>query len=60
MYVDDLNIIGITKKIFKTINYFKKNLEMKYLGKTRFYLDKQTKNSVNDILIHQSLQAFSR
>jgi hypothetical protein len=36
--VDDLNIIGETPK---TVNYIKKKLEMKDLGKTRFYLGLQ-------------------
>jgi hypothetical protein len=49
--VDDLNIIGETPK---TVNYIKKKLEMKDLGKTRFYLSLQIKHLVNRILIHQS------
>jgi hypothetical protein len=38
VYVDDLNIIGTHKEILKTINYLKKEYEMKDLGKTNFIL----------------------
>ena len=38
VYVDDLNIIGTHEKIPKTINYLKKEYEMKDLGKTNFIL----------------------
>ena len=39
MYVDDLNIIGTPKEISITMDYLKKEFEMKDLGKTRFCLD---------------------
>ena len=38
VYVDDLNIIGTHEEILKTINYLKKEYEMKDLGKTNFIL----------------------
>jgi hypothetical protein len=41
VYVDDLNIIGAPGETPKTVNYIKKKLEMKDLGKTRFYLGLQ-------------------
>jgi hypothetical protein len=37
VYVDDLNIIGTHKELM-TVNYLKKEFEMKDLGKTKFYL----------------------
>jgi hypothetical protein len=36
VYVDDLNIIGTDEEIPKTINYLKKEYEMKDLGKQNF------------------------
>jgi len=35
VYVDDLNIIETTREIQKTL---KKKFEIKYVGKTKFYL----------------------
>jgi hypothetical protein len=54
VYVDDLNIIGIDEEIPKTVNYLKKEYEMKDLGKTKFYLGLQIKHLADEILIHQS------
>ena len=34
VYVDDLNLIGTLEKLIKTIDYLKKEFEMKDLGKT--------------------------
>ena len=39
VYVDDLNLIGTPEELIKTANYFKKEFEMKDLGKTRYCPD---------------------
>ena len=39
VYVDDLNLIGTPEELIKAANYFKKDFEMKDLGKTRYCLD---------------------
>jgi hypothetical protein len=49
VYIDDLNIIGTTGEIQKTL---KKKFEIKYLGKTKFYLGLQIEHLVNRIIIH--------
>ena len=36
VYVDDLNLVGNPKELIRTINYLKKEFEMKDLGKTKF------------------------
>ncbi|KAL0546825.1 hypothetical protein IC582_016743 [Cucumis melo] len=54
VYVDDLNIIGTPKELSKTIEYLKKEFEMKDLGKTKFYLDLQIEHLADGIFIHQS------
>ena len=33
VYVDELNLIRIPEKLIKTIDYLKKEFEMKYFGK---------------------------
>ena len=38
VYVDDLNLIGTPEELIKTMNYLKKEFEMKYLRKTRYCL----------------------
>ena len=38
VYVDDLNFIGTLKELIKTIDYLKKEFEMKDLGKTKYCL----------------------
>ena len=54
VYVDDLNIIGTPEEISVTVNYLKKEFEMKNLGKTKFYLGLQIEHLENGILVHQS------
>ena len=39
IYVDDLNLIVTPKDLIKTIDYLKKEFEMKGLGKTNNCLD---------------------
>ena len=38
VYVDDLNLIGIPEELIKTIDYLKKEFEIKDLGKTKYCL----------------------
>ena len=38
VFVDDLNLIGIPEELIKTIDYLKKEFEMKDLGKTKYCL----------------------
>ena len=54
MYVDDLNFVGTPKELTRTINYLKKEIEMKYLGKTKFCLSIQIEHFPNEVLVHQS------
>jgi hypothetical protein len=49
---DNLNIIGTHREIPKTINYLKKEFEMKDMRKTKFCLGLQIKHLANEILIH--------
>ena len=41
VYVDDLNLIGTPEELIKTINYLKKEFEMKDLEKTKYCLSLQ-------------------
>ena len=65
VYVDDLNLIGTPEELIKTIDYLKKEFEMKDIGKTKYCLDLQIEHCSNCVLIHQStytekvLKAFS-
>ena len=38
IYVDDLNLIETPEELIKTIDYLKKEFEMKDLGKTKYCL----------------------
>ncbi|CAA7040496.1 unnamed protein product [Microthlaspi erraticum] len=53
VYVDDLNIIGTPEEISYTVEYLKKEFEMKDLGKTKFCLGLQIEHLVDGILLHQ-------
>ena len=54
VYVDDLNLIGTPEELIKTIDYLKKEFEMKDLGKTKYCLDFQIEHCSDGVLIHQS------
>ena len=49
VYVDDLNIIGMTDAISEIISQFKCEFEMKDLGETTFYLGLQVEHLVGSI-----------
>ena len=54
LYVDDLNLIGTPEELIKTIDYLKKEFEMKDLGKTKYCLGLQIEHCSDGVLIHQS------
>ncbi|KAG7527904.1 Reverse transcriptase RNA-dependent DNA polymerase [Arabidopsis suecica] len=53
VYVDDLNILGTSGEIAQTVEYLKKEFEMKDLGKTKFCLGLQLEYVNDGILVHQ-------
>ena len=53
VYVDDLNILGTSGEISQTVEYLKKEFEMKDLGKTKFCLGLQFEYIRDEILVHQ-------
>ena len=54
VYMNDLNLIGTLKELIKTIDYLKKEFEMKDLRKTKYCLGLQIKHCSNGVFIHQS------
>ena len=52
IYVDDLNLIWTLEELIKTIDYLKKEFEMKNLGKTKYCFDLQIEHYSNGVLIH--------
>ena len=53
VYVDDLNIIGTSGEISQTVEYLKKESEMKDLRKTKLCLGLQLEYISDGILVHQ-------
>ena len=53
VYVDDLNLIETLEELIKTIDYLKKEFEMKDLGKTKYCLGLQIEHCLDGVLIHQ-------
>ena len=53
VYVDDLNLVGISEEFTKTANCLKNEFEMKDLGMTNFFLNLQIEHFSNGILVHQ-------
>ena len=54
VYVDDLNIIGTPCELHETIEYLKREFEMKDLGKTKLCLCFQIEHLSKGISVHQS------
>ena len=54
VYVDDLNLVGISEELTNTVEYLKKEFEMKDLGKTKYCLGLQIEHLPNEILVHQA------
>ena len=52
--MDDLNLIETPEELIKTIDYFKKEFEIKDLRKTKYYLGLQIEHCSDGVLIHQS------
>ena len=52
IYVDNLNIIETFEEFSKTMEYLKKEFEMKDLEKTRFYLGLQIEHLLDRIFVH--------
>jgi hypothetical protein len=53
VYVDDLNIIGMTRDIEEAMTYLKTEFEMK-VGKTKFCLGLQLEQLPEGVFVHQS------
>ena len=52
--VDDINFIGTPEEVQKTIEYLKKEFEMKDLGKTKLCLGLQIEHLADGVFVHQS------
>ena len=53
VYVDDINLIETPEELSQTVEYLKKEFEVKDLGKTKLYLGLKLEHKANGILIHQ-------
>jgi len=54
VYIDDINLVGISEELQKAIEYHKREFEMKDLGKTKLCLGLQIEHLADRIFIHQS------
>ena len=54
VYVDDMNLIGTSKELSKTVEYLKKEFEVKDLGETKLCLGLELEHKANGIIVHQS------
>ena len=54
IYVDNMNLIGTPEKLSKTVEYLKKEFEVKDLGKTKLCLGLELEHKANGIIVHQS------
>ena len=52
VYVDDMNLIGTLEELSKTIEYLKKEFEVKDLGKTKLCLGLELEHKANRIIVH--------
>ena len=50
IYVDDINLIETPYKLSQTVEYLKKEFEVKDLDKTKFCLDLELEHKANGIL----------
>ncbi|BBH04558.1 transposable element gene, partial [Prunus dulcis] len=48
VYVDDMNLIGTSEELQRTVNYLKREFEMKDLGKTKYCLGLQIEHNANE------------
>nr|AQY61295.1 Pol [Coffea arabica] len=58
VYVDDLNLIGTLEEIQNSVEYLKKEFEIKDFGKTKFCLGLQIEHLKGGIFVHQT--AYTR
>ena len=54
VYGDDINLIGTLEDLSKTVEYLKKEFEVKDLGKTKLCLSLELEHKENGIIVHQS------
>ena len=54
VYVEHLNFFGTSEELIRIVDYLKSKFEMKYLGKTKFWLGLQIEHFRNGVLVHQS------
>ena len=54
VYVNDMNLIETPEELSKTIEYLKKEFEVKDLGKTKLCLGLKLAHKANEIIVHQS------
>ena len=54
VYVDDMNLIGTPEELSETIEYLKKEFEVKDLGKIKLFLGLELEHKANGIIVHQS------
>ena len=54
VYVDDLNLSGTLEELIKTIDYLKKEFEIKDLRKTKYCIGLQIEHCSDGVLIYQS------
>ena len=54
VYVNDMNLIETPEELSKTIEYLKKEFEVKDLGKTKLCLGLELAHKANEIIVHQS------
>jgi hypothetical protein len=52
VYVDDLNIIGMTRDVAEAMAYLKTEFEIKDLGKTKFCLGLQLEHLPEGVFVH--------
>ena len=53
VYADDINIIGTPEELTKTVEYLKREFEVKNLEKTKLCLGLELEHKTNGILVHQ-------
>ena len=54
IYVDDMNLLETPEELSKTVEYLKKKIEVKNLGKTKLCFGLELEYKANGIIIHQS------
>ena len=55
VYADNINIVGTSNKFTKTIDFLKKEFEMKDFGSTKFCLRLQNEYLNTSVFVHQEV-----